>query len=49
MLREVQVITLGNQIAWVGLLGEVFVELGISIKRASTYARTIVTEIESRP
>ncbi len=42
---EVQVITLGEQIAWVGLPGEVFVELGMAIKRASPYALTIVVEL----
>lgn len=42
---EVQVITLGDQIAWVGLPGEVFVELGLAIKRASPFPLTIVTEL----
>jgi hypothetical protein len=42
---EVQVITLGNQLAWVGLPGEVFVELGLAIKRASPYPLTIVGEL----
>lgn len=42
---EVQVITLGNQLAFVGLPGEVFVELGLAIKRASPYPLTIVAEL----
>jgi neutral ceramidase len=42
---EVQVITLGNQLAWVGLPGEVFVELGLAIKRASPFPLTIVGEL----
>jgi neutral ceramidase len=42
---EVQVIALGNQLAWVGLPGEVFVELGLAIKRASPYPLTIVAEL----
>ena len=31
--------------AWVGLPGEVFVELGLAIKRASPYPLTIVVEL----
>jgi neutral ceramidase len=42
---EVQVIALGSQLAWVGLPGEVFVELGLAIKRASPYPVTIVAEL----
>lgn len=42
---EVQVITLGNDIAWVALPGEVFVELGKAIKIGSPYRYTIVTEL----
>jgi Neutral/alkaline non-lysosomal ceramidase, N-terminal len=42
---EIQVFALGNQVAWVGLPGEVFVELGLAIKRASPYPVTIVTEL----
>ena len=44
---EVQVIALGNQIAWVGLPGEVFVELGLAIKRASPFPLTIVAELSN--
>ena len=42
---EVQVITLGDEIAWVGLPGEPFVELGIAIKLASPYPTTIICEL----
>ncbi len=42
---EVQVIALGNQLAWVGLPGEVFVELGLAIKRASPFPLTIIAEL----
>jgi neutral ceramidase len=39
---EVQVIALGNDVAWVGLPGEVFTELGMAIKLASPFRFTIV-------
>ena len=42
---EVQVIALGNDVAWVGLPGEVFVELGMAIKAASPFRYTIVNEL----
>ncbi len=42
---EVQVVALGDQIAWVGLPGEVFVELGMTIKRVSPFPYTIVAEL----
>ncbi len=42
---EVQVIALGNQIAWVGLPGEIFVELGKAIKIASPFPYTIIAEL----
>ena len=42
---EVQVISIGDQIAWVALPGEVFVELGQSIKIGSPFPYTIVTEL----
>jgi hypothetical protein len=42
---EVQVISLGDQIAWVGLPGEIFVELGKTIKIASPFPYTIVVEL----
>ncbi len=42
---EVQVIALGPDVAWVGLPGEIFTELGMAIKKASPYRFTIVTEL----
>ena len=42
---EVQVITLGDQFAWVGLPGEIFVEHGKAIKIGSPYPRTIIAEL----
>ena len=42
---EVQVITLGDQLAWVGLPAEDFVELGMAVKLASPFRYTIVNEL----
>ena len=42
---EVQVFRLGADVAIVGLPGEVFVELGLAIKRASPFATTLVVEL----
>lgn len=42
---EVQVIALGKDVAFVSLPGEVFVELGISIKKASPFKHTIIVEL----
>jgi len=42
---EVQVMAVGQDLAWVGLPGEVFVEIGLAIKKASPYRMTIVTEL----
>lgn len=42
---EVQVIRLSSDAAIVGLPGEVFVELGLAIKRASPFATTLVIEL----
>ena len=42
---QVQVIALGREIAWVGLPGEIFVELGLAIKKASPFRRTIVVSL----
>jgi neutral ceramidase len=39
---EVQVMALGNDVAWVGLPGEVFTELGMAIKQASPFKFTII-------
>lgn len=46
---EVQVIALGQDLAWVALPGEVFVELGQQIKRASPFRHTIVVELAHGP
>jgi hypothetical protein len=42
---EVQVFAIGNQVAFVALPGEIFVELGMSIKRASPFQVTIISEL----
>jgi hypothetical protein len=42
---EVQVVALGDQLAWVSLPGEIFVELGLSIKKASPFAHTMIAEL----
>ncbi|MBN2314348.1 MAG: TIM barrel protein [Sedimentisphaerales bacterium] len=42
---EVQVIRLSSDVAIVGLPGEVFVDLGLAIKRASPFATTLVIEL----
>jgi hypothetical protein len=42
---EVQVITLGDSLAWVSLPGEIFVELGLAIKKASPFANTMIVEL----
>lgn len=42
---EVQVIALGDDIAWVALPGEIFVELGLSIKAASPFRLTQIVEL----
>ncbi len=42
---EVQAITLGRQLAWVGMPGEIFVELGKALKIASPFPRTILAEL----
>ena len=42
---EVQVIGLGNEAAIVCLPGEMFVELGLAIKRASPFRTTLVVEL----
>jgi neutral ceramidase len=46
---EVQVIALGDQIAWVGLPGEIFTELGGAIKQASPFPMTIIVELAHGP
>jgi neutral ceramidase len=42
---EVQVIALGNDVAWVSLPGEIFVELGLAIKKASPFYYTFIAEL----
>ncbi len=42
---EVQVVALGDDLAWVSLPGEVFVELGLAIKQDSPFRRTIIAEL----
>jgi len=42
---EVQVFRLGEDVALVGLPGEVFVELGLAIKQASPFQTTLVIEL----
>jgi hypothetical protein len=42
---EVQVISIGKDVAFVSLPGEVFVELGISIKKASPFPYTMIVEL----
>lgn len=42
---EVQVITVGDQLAWVALPGEIFVELGLAIKQRSPFAHTFIVEL----
>lgn len=46
---EVQVIALGNDLAWVALPGEIFTELGMAIKKASPFKATIVAELGHGP
>jgi neutral ceramidase len=46
---EVQLISLGDQIAWVGLPGEIFTELGAALKHASPFPFTIVVELAHGP
>ena len=42
---EVQVIALGNEVAFVSLPGEIFVELGLAIKKASPFKHTFIAEL----
>ena len=42
---EVQVIALGKDVAWVALPGEIFVELGLDLKKRSPFKHTIVVEL----
>jgi hypothetical protein len=42
---EVQAIGIGDQLAWVGLPGEIFVELGLAIKKRSPFKQTLIAEL----
>jgi hypothetical protein len=42
---EVQVIAWGDEMAWVALPGEIFVELGQAIKKGSPFKHTIIAEL----
>ncbi len=42
---EVIVIKLGNRVAWVGMPGEIFAELGLALKKASPVPFTVVAEL----
>jgi neutral ceramidase len=42
---EVQVISLGKDVAWVALPGEIFVELGLAIKKRSPFPHTFLVEL----
>ena len=42
---EVQVIALGNELAWVGLPGEMFTEFGLALKNASPFQYTMIHEL----
>ena len=42
---EVQVVALGDELAWVSLPGEIFVELGLAIKQDSPFPSTIIAEL----
>lgn len=42
---EMQVIALGREVAWVAWPGEIFVELGLSVKAGSPFARTYNVEL----
>jgi len=42
---EVQAVALGKNLAWVGLPGEVFVEIGLAIKQNSPFRYTTINEL----
>jgi len=44
LATEVQAITLGDELAWVGMPGDAFVELGLAVKQNSPYRLTVVSE-----
>jgi hypothetical protein len=42
---DVQVVTLGNDLAWVSMPGELFVDLGLEIKKSSPFKNTVIVEL----
>jgi neutral ceramidase len=42
---EVQVIALGDELAWVSMPGEIFVELGLAVKKESPFRNTVIAEL----
>jgi len=42
---EVQVISIGDELAWVSLPGEIFVELGLAIKKRSPFKQILIAEL----
>ena len=42
---EIQVVAIGTNLAWVALPGEIFVELGLAIKKSSPFHTTILAEL----
>jgi len=42
---EVQVIALGDDLAWVSLPGEIFVQLGLAVKAGSPFRQTMIVEL----
>jgi len=42
---EVQVMAMGDELAWVSLPGEIFVELGLNIKAVSPFKQTHIAEL----
>lgn len=47
LLAEVQVIALSDDVAVVGLPGEIFVELGLALKKASPFKHTFIAELSN--
>ncbi len=45
IVAEVQVISLGKDIAWIAMPGEIFVQLGLAIKDGSPFSTTIINEL----
>ncbi|MBX9622926.1 MAG: neutral/alkaline non-lysosomal ceramidase N-terminal domain-containing protein [Gemmataceae bacterium] len=45
LAAEVQVISLGDDLAWVSLPGEIFVDLGLAIKAGSPFRQTMIAEL----